>query len=89
MNSASVLETRSRKRRVTATQRRRTSERHSRGATQLSRPHLAWYAGLAVMATIEVIEWPLVIMMILGHEIAHRANSEALRDFAEGIQAGV
>jgi len=89
MNSASVLETRSRKRRVTATQRRSTSVQHSRRATELSRRHLAWYAGLAVMATIEMIEWPLAIMMMLGHELAHRAHSDALRDFAEGIEAGV
>ncbi len=40
------------------------------------------------MAIFEVIEWPLVIVMMLGHEIAHRALSEALRDFAEGVEAG-
>jgi len=40
------------------------------------------------MAAIEVIEWPLAIMMMLGHEIAHRAHHQALRDFAEGIEAG-
>ena len=89
MNSASVPETRGRKRRVTATPRRSTSVQHSRRAIELSRPHLGWYAGLAVMAAIEMIEWPLAIMMILGHEIAHRARSDALRDFAEGIEAGV
>jgi len=68
---------------------RSTSVQHSRRATELSRRHLAWYAGLAVMATIEMIEWPLAIMMMLGHEIAHRAHNDALRDFAEGIEAGV
>ena len=41
------------------------------------------------MAIIEMIEWPLAIMMMLGHEIAHRAHSDALREFAEGIEAGV
>ncbi len=55
---------------------------------ELPHPRLGWYAGLAVMAIFEVIEWPLVIVMMLGHEIAHRALSEALRDFAEGVEAG-
>ena len=40
------------------------------------------------MAIFEVIEWPLAIVMMLGHEIAHRARGEALRDFAEGVEAG-
>ena len=62
--------------------------RRSRTATRRPHPRLGWYAGLAVMAAIEVIEWPLAIMMMLGHEIAHRAHHQALRDFAEGIEAG-
>ena len=41
------------------------------------------------MAIIEVIESPLAILMMLGHEIVHRTHSRALRDFAEGLEAGV
>ena len=67
---------------------RRTSRHPSRATAELPHPRLGWYAGLAVMAIFEVIEWPLVIVMMLGHEIAHRALSEALRDFAEGVEAG-
>ncbi len=90
MNTASVLESRSQRRRpATATQRRSTSVRHSRPAVKRPHPRLGWYAGLAVMATIELIEWPLAIMMMVGHEIAHHTHSEALRDFAEGLEAGV
>lgn len=40
------------------------------------------------MAAVEVIEWPLAILMMLGHEIAHRAHAQALRDFAQGVEAG-
>jgi len=40
------------------------------------------------MAAVEIIEWPLALMMMLGHEIAHRAHNQALRDFAEGVEAG-
>src|SRR5215467_5123615 len=89
MNAISVVETkRRRKRRRTATQRRRPSTQRARAATR--RPHLrlGWYAGLTVMAAIEIIEWPLALMMMLGHEIAHRAHSQALRDFAEGVESG-
>ena len=89
MNAINVAETKGRrKRRQTATRRRNTSMRRSRGATQRPHPRFGWYAGLAVMAAIEIIEWPLALMMMLGHEMAHRAHSQALRDFAEGIEAG-
>jgi hypothetical protein len=40
------------------------------------------------MAAFEIIEWPLALVMMIGHEIAHRAHNEALREFAEGIEAG-
>jgi hypothetical protein len=49
---------------------------------------LAWYAGLTLMALLEVIEWPVAVVIAVGHEIAHRARSRALREFAEGIEAG-
>ena len=40
------------------------------------------------MAAFEVVEWPLAILMMIGHEVAHHAHNEALRDFAEGLEAG-
>ncbi len=81
---------RQRNRRPTVTQRRGSPVRRSSTRATIRRPHprFAWYTGLAVMAVLEVIEWPLAIVMVLGHEIAHRAHSEALRDFAEGVEAG-
>jgi len=95
MNVLHVAETKARfepkprrKRRRRATRRRRTARPHSRRVPQRPHPRLGWYAGLAVMAAIEIIEWPLAIMMMLGHEIAHRAHNQALRDFAEGVEAG-
>jgi hypothetical protein len=74
---------------VTTARRRSIVERHSRVTARHRHRHLAWYAGLGVMAVIEIIEWPVAIMMMLGHAIVHRAHSEALRDFAQGVAAGV
>jgi hypothetical protein len=89
INAASVLRTASRPNgRMRTAQQRRTSVRRSSTATKLPHPRLGWYAGVAVMAIVEIIEWPLAIVMMVGHEIAHRAHRQALRDFAEGIEAG-
>jgi hypothetical protein len=40
------------------------------------------------MAALEVIDWPIAIVLAAGYEIAHRARVEALRELAEGIEAG-
>jgi predicted membrane protein len=49
--------------------------------------HVAWYVGVTVMALLEVIEWPLAIVIAVGHEIAHRSRNKTLRELAEGIEA--
>jgi hypothetical protein len=88
-NAATVLRTtRRRDRRTRAAQHDRTSVRRSSTATTRPHPRLGWYAGITVMAIVEIIEWPLAIVMMVGHEIAHRTHRQALRDFAEGIEAG-
>jgi len=88
MNRARALEPTRRNGRVKAARGRRMSGRHSRAAAPLRHPRLAWYVGVSVMAIVEIIEWPLALMMMLGHEIAHHAHNQALRDFAEGVEAG-
>ena len=40
------------------------------------------------MAALEIIDWPVAIVIGIGHEIHHRARSRALRELTEGIEAG-
>ena len=70
--------------------KRRSTRQRSRIRVPDSRSpvHLAWYVGVAVMALFEVIEWPLAIVVAVGHEIGHRSRNKALRELAEGIEAG-
>ena len=89
LSAAKALEPTSRRNgRVRAAEQRRTPVRRTRTATGVPHPRFGWYAGLAVMAIVEIIEWRLAIVMMMGHEIAHRTHSQALRDFAEGVEAG-
>jgi hypothetical protein len=39
------------------------------------------------MALLEVIDWPVALVIGVGHEIAHRARSRAIRELAEGVEA--
>ena len=52
------------------------------------RARLAWYGGFALMAALEIIDWPIAIVIAVGHELARRARTEAVRERAEGIEAG-
>ena len=55
---------------------------------QAAQRRLAWYVGLGLMAALDVIDWPIAIVIAVGHEIAHQARTEAIRELAEGIEAG-
>jgi hypothetical protein len=49
----------------------------------------AFYAGLAALTLLEVIEWPVAALICVGHSVARRAHNRALRGIAEGLEAGV
>lgn len=66
---------------------RRARRRVRRRRGQDPDPRLAWYAGLTLVAALELIDWPVAIVVAVGHELAHRARTRALRELAEGIQA--
>jgi hypothetical protein len=48
----------------------------------------AFYAGLGVMVLLDLIDWPVALAVGAGHAVAVRAHSRALKEFAEGIEAG-
>ncbi len=54
-----------------------------------SRQSLAWLAGLGAMAAIEVIEWPLALIVAAGHVIATQSESPAVREAVEGAESGL
>jgi hypothetical protein len=51
-------------------------------------PSLAWYAGLCVMATLEVVEWPVALIAAGTHALATSAPGPAIRNLAEGLESG-
>ena len=69
-----------------STARRAQSTRGPGG--QRPHPRFAWYLGLTLMATLEVIEWPVAIVVGVGHEVLHRTHSWALREMLGGMAAG-
>jgi hypothetical protein len=48
---------------------------------------LAWYAGLGAMTALEVIEWPIALVVGTSHALATHARNRELREFAGGSEA--
>jgi hypothetical protein len=47
--------------------------------------HLAYFAALGVLTALEVIEWPLTVVIIGGQVLATRAHRRIVRELAAGV----
>ena len=50
--------------------------------------YLAWYGGLAAMATLRFIEWRLAALVAAVHTVERHTHRRRLDEFLEGIDAG-
>jgi hypothetical protein len=44
-----------------------------------SGPHLVYYAGALALAAIDVVEWPVALLLIIGKGLADSERSETVR----------
>lgn len=54
--------------------------------TQLETPpveHIVYYAGLGVLAAVEIIEWPVAVALTAGHFLIGLTNRPALKELGE------
>jgi hypothetical protein len=57
------------------------------GRVWLGEPkHLPFYAGLAVLAAVGIIEWPVAAVISVGKLLADNAHREVLRDFGSALE---
>jgi hypothetical protein len=47
---------------------------------------LAYVAGVALLAALEIIEWPLACVIAAGHLLADQRRSAALHAFGEALE---
>lgn len=52
------------------------------------RPALAWYAGIGAMAAMELIEWPIALVITGTHLIENHVHSRSIQELADGIESG-
>jgi hypothetical protein len=47
--------------------------------------HLAFYVGLGALAAIEIIEWPLALLLMTGHLLIDATNRPAMHQLGEAM----
>jgi hypothetical protein len=57
------------------------------GTVRLPRPeHLAYYGAVGVLAALEVIEWPVAVLIATGHALAHRQHNRTIHELGEALE---
>lgn len=49
--------------------------------------HLAFYAVLGVLGALEIVEWPVVLVVGAGHILAEQRHSRVLHEAGEAAEA--
>ena len=56
---------------------------------QVAPEHVAYFAALGVLTALEIIEWPLTVVMIGGQLLATHAHGRIVREVAAGVDEAV
>jgi hypothetical protein len=47
---------------------------------------LAFLAGVGVLAAMKILEWPVALVLAVGHQLAHSHHGRVLREFGEALE---
>jgi hypothetical protein len=57
------------------------------GQVEIPRPEaLAYYGGLAALAALELIDWPVAVVIAAGHLLASNHHNRLLEELGEAIE---
>ncbi|MDT5065562.1 MAG: hypothetical protein QOK02_1717 [Mycobacterium sp.] len=57
------------------------------GRVKIPRPdQLAYFGGLAVLAAIEIIDWPVALIIATGHVLADNNHNKIAEELGEAIE---
>jgi hypothetical protein len=57
------------------------------GQVEIPRPEqLAYYGGLALLATFELIDWPVAMVIAAGHILASNHHNRVLEELGEAME---
>ncbi|MDL5206134.1 hypothetical protein [Streptomyces sp. ALI-76-A] len=47
---------------------------------------LAFLAGLGVLVTLEIVKWPVALVLAVGHQLAHSHHGRLLLEFGDALE---
>jgi hypothetical protein len=57
------------------------------GVVHLPEPRqIAFYGGLVALAALEVVEWPIAVVIAVGHLLAEDRHNRVIHDFGEALE---
>jgi len=57
------------------------------GAIRMPRPEqLAYYGAVGVLVALEIVEWPIALLLTAGHILTQQQHSRALHELGEGLE---
>jgi hypothetical protein len=57
------------------------------GQTEIPRPEqLAYYGGIAALAVLELIDWPVALVIAAGHLLASNHHNRILEELGEAME---
>jgi hypothetical protein len=57
------------------------------GQIRIARPdHLAYYGGLAALAALQLIEWPIALVLGAGHVLAESHHSRLAQELGDAFE---
>lgn len=58
------------------------------GRVQLPPPdHLAWYAGVGLLAVLDLVDWPVALIISAGKMLADSRRTATLREFGDALES--
>jgi|GEM_PF-1150385 hypothetical protein len=57
------------------------------GTVLLPRPEqLAYYGAVGILLALEIIDWPIALLVVTGHALAQQQHNRAIQQFGEGLE---
>jgi hypothetical protein len=48
--------------------------------------HVAWYAGVGILTAVEMLEWPVAVVLTVGKILADSRTHRTLRSFGDALE---
>ncbi|RZB19092.1 hypothetical protein StrepF001_09265 [Streptomyces sp. F001] len=49
-------------------------------------PQLAFLAGVGVLVALKILEWPVALVLAVGHQLVHSQHGRVVREFGEALE---